>query len=1116
MKKTRPLAKAILLSLFLALFTLNSYAQKVSLSFQNETFEKVLNSIKQQTGLSLVFSEQLVNLNRKVSIKVNSIEVEDALKQLLTGTNLSYEIKNNKLYLVEKKNVEPQISPNQSKKITGLVTDEKGDPIIGASIVLKGSNTGTITNIDGEFALDVQNQSEIIISYIGFRQTVLVVGKTSNYKIILEEDSKALEEVVVVGYGVMKKLDITGSVGVVNGNEMLKMSTGSTINTLVGKMPGIITKQTSGEPGKDNSSLNIRGFGAPLVIIDGVERPLAEFNAMDPNEIESVSVLKDASAAIYGARSGNGVVLITTKRGSIGKPVFQLSSSYSIQQTTSTLKPLSSYQYAILQNEAAFNDGSPLIWKEEEIELFRNGTDTNYPNTDWFNIALRENTPQHQHNLSMRGGSDKIKYFGTLGMLEQEYFYSTGDSKYSKFNIRSNIDAEITKNLSASLDFSFVNRNTISPQQESELFFEGLYTYAPIYPAFYPDKTKIPQILGVTDSPWANINLDIGGYNKTAVTNTNLSGTLKYDFPFLKGLSAKFFGSYRDVVTRTKSWDKYYKTYQYDKVSDVYTVAGGSAPTRLNQGFNYNKYLTAQTSISYEQTFGKHELSGLALYEWMDNKSENINGSKQNFLTNSIDYLFAGGSDNQVVTGTASEFGRTSFVSRLNYNYDKRYLLQLSFRADASPKFAKDLRWGYFPSLSLGWRLSEESFMSSIKALDNLKLRASYGNTGYDATGDYQYLTGYQYTKGLDNSYLINGAPISGLVSTGLTNENITWEEMTTYNIGIDYSFWKSRLYGEIDVFYRERNGMLASRIGSLPNTFGAALPDENINSQNNRGFEFKIGTKGKINDFHYDIEGYVSWARTKWNHYEEPNYEDEDNIKINKKSGNWVNRLFGYQDAGLFTSQEEINNYGIDIDGQNNATIKPGYVKWIDQNNDSIINWKDQVEIGLGSAPEVYMGLTTNFQYKGLDLSILFQGATRTTVQLPAERAIGTYSASIAFDPNRWTVENNKSEARFPARSLSLNTNTKLNSERWTVDGSYLRLKNLQIGYSFSKKVLKKTGIDNLRFYISGTNLLTLSKISDWDYDPEYPATDFRGQNFRGFYYPVQRLYTFGANINF
>jgi TonB-linked SusC/RagA family outer membrane protein len=499
-------------------------------------------------------------------------------------------------------------------------------------------------------------------------------------------------------------------------------------------------------------------------------------------------------------------------------------------------------------------------------------------------------------------------------------------------------------------------------------------------------------------------------------------------------------------------------------------------------------------------------VTAVALFESNDYASENLYAQRKDYLTTAIDQLFAGSEVGMRNSGSASEMGRSSYVGRLNYSYKNKYLFESILRADASAKFPEEKRWGYFPSMSLGWVISEEGFMKGPGWIDNLKLRASYGESGYDNIDNFAYLAGYKF----DYLYIIDGATKQGLVSTGLANPNLTWENMKIYNAGIEYSFFNHKLYGEAEAFYRERDGIAfwdkkaVTRAESLPSTFGSALPPENLNSTNDRGFEFSAGTRGKLGDLSYDLSGNISWSRAKWNHYEEPEYTDPDQARIEKKSGQWIDRSFGYLTNGLFTNQEQIDNLGYDMDQRGNITLKPGDLWLLDVNDDKKVDWKDKVEVGKGTTPHWMVGFDVVLQYKQFDFAALFQGAFGYYTDI-----VLANMSDVKYE-NRWTPENNDPHALVP-RLGGAPTNLNF-SDFFYRNAGYLRMKTASLGYNLPKRWLDKTGFSQVRIYGAGVNLLTFSKLGKFGIDPESPSQGGRV----GWYYPQQRTISCGVNISF
>lgn len=1050
------------------------------------------------------YNSDVIDNNANISISVKNKLVTEILNEVIKKNDLLYEIDGKHIIITK--------TAQQAKRsVTGIVVDEQGEPIVGANVVEKGTVNGIITDIDGKFLLNMEENGVLLVSYIGYVSQEIPVKGKSFITITMIEDTQSLEEVVVVGYGTQKKLNLTGAVSSVKSDVLVKSPAANTINTLAGRLPGLVMKQTSGQPGFDGAAINIRNFGNALVIVDGIEQSFANIN---PTEIESISILKDASAAIYGARAGNGVILVTTKRGAMGKPAISVNSSFTGQSYTNFPEPVNAGQYATLYREVQKNSGIPeaqLLYTEADIAKYFAGNDPQYPNTDWMDVIMRKWAPQFQDNVSISGGGDKFKYYTFLGFLDQEGMFKGGNTGYGRYNVRSNIDMDITSQFSVSLDLSAIKENI---QQSSRpatdiWFWMDFYDSKPTAHSSFPDKTKVPHIGPGPYNAIINTHANLGGYDKRYNNTLNGALTLNYKVKQVEGLSAKLKLNYYQFTQERKFWRKQCEVWDYDYQSDTYTLFGKSEPTQLTQSYLNNQTITGQFSVNYDRTFNDtHYISGLLLFEAIDYANNNFSAFRQHYITSAIDQLFAGGAADQLSDGTAYESGRISYVARLNYGYKGKYLAEGTFRYDGSPNFPESKRWGAFPSISLGWRLSEESFIKgNLPWLNNLKLRGGVSQTGFDAVSAYQYLTGFKFA----GYYVVNGKEEVTLASTGLANKNITWETLTLSNIGLDFALNDNRFYGEFDIFKRLRDDMLGKRNASLPNTFGASLPDENINSQVTRGFELLLGYRGSAGDFRYDVSGNVSYSRSKWKHFDEVEYTDPDEIRIYKRTGQWTDANFGYKTDGLFTSQSEIDDLSYDMDGQGNSTLSPGDIKILDINNDGMIDWRDTEIINNGGTPHWMYGVNATLGYKRFDLSLLFQGAANYTVQIqPGNVNIDSERTpyKVVWE-ERWTPENNDKNAIIPRQKFGQITNN-WNSDYWNRDASYLRLKNVTLGYTFAPNLLSKICIDQLRIYLTGTNLFTVSKLQSYGLDPESPDAT------RGWTYPIQKTVTLGLNINF
>ena len=1085
-------------------FALDSYTQnaRISLSAKEMKLESILLQIENQSKYRFAYNKNEIDVTKKYSIKIKEAEIKSLLSQLFSEEDISYTFIDRQIVLSSSKKISVV---QQQKSVSGKVTDIGGQPIPGVTVRVKGTALGTITNTDGNYLITgITNDAVLIFSFVGMRTQKITAGSQTSINVAMEEDVIGLEEVVAIGYGTQRKGNLTGAISNVKSEKLTVAPINNISNALIGQAPGLISKQSSGLPGSDMATLNIRGFGNALVIVDGIESNL---NNIDVNQIESVSILKDGAASIYGSRAGNGVILVTTKRGQNQKPTISVNSSYTLQGVVKMLDPSSSGQRAEMEREAYLQSGQPEAgapWTEEAVAKFYAGDDPAYLNVNWFDHVFRTWAPQQNHNISIRGGSDRIKYYGFLGYLDQETMIKRNGGDYSRYNAQSNIDASVTDDINITVDISLAleNRNfPIRGLQNGGYVWQDAYLTRPWYPTVLPDASKISWGGLDVGSVATVTNIDLMGYNRNRALDLRGAISLEYNLSrIINGLKAKASINYHDNEGYSKNFAKPITFYTYNPNNQEYTQAGSFLNSYLTEYMNRSNAFTQQYSLNYNNTFNKiHRVSALALLESIDYNSNYFNASRRNLLTSAIDQLFIGSTTGMGNDGSASEMGRMSYVFRLNYSFMDRYLVETILRADASAKFPKNSRWGYFPSISLGWIVTQEEFMKSVKSIDNLKFRASYGQSGNDGVGNFQYLSGYS----VRGTAILDDAPQTGLYSTGLANPFLTWEKISIYNAGLDFSIFKI-LHGTGEVFYRKRKGIPTTRLTSLPSTFGASLPPENLNSIDDRGFEFNLGISNAINDFSYDISGNISWSRSKWIHYEEPEYTDPDQKRIYQISGQWTDRVMGYVSEGLFTSQEQINslNY-VYTDLGDNSSLRPGDVIYKDLNGDHKLNWKDQKDIGKGTIPHWTYGINLSLKYKNFDLTGLFQGAFG-------------YNTTVYYDPLlnpakryelRWTEQNNDPNSLVPRLGGAI-SNDYTSDYRYRKT-TYIRLKTASLGYELPDQMLNKIGINKLRVYFAGTNLLTFSSLSKYGVDPEVPSGI-------AMTYPIQRTLSLGINISF
>lgn len=1022
--------------------------------------------------------------------------------------------------------------------VKGVVTDATGYPVIGAMVYEPGTSNGTMTDIDGNYALTVSSdQATISFSLIGYKEHSEVVNGRAVINCTLQDDTETLEEVVVVGYGVQKKGTLTGSVASVNTEALTKAPTDNVSNMLGGKLPGLVSRQTTGLPGENQAEIYIRGVSttgssAPLVLVDGVER---DFSNLDPSEIANITILKDAaSAAVYGVKGANGVILVTTKRGDAAATTVTYNGAVTLSQNADMIELLDGPGFAYWHNLASDLDGITRQYTDAEIGYITNGNDPQgvFGNTDWLDLIFKKVAVGHNHNVSVTGGTDKARYFIGGSVLDQDGIIS--DVWFRRYNLRSNIDIDLTDRLSIKLDVSGRIENRHQPgvsagssDPTASLDNGGAeYGYKNIiYYAISARPTVNPQMPDGTYIGYNNplIARDHSGFNKKNNSYVQTSATISYKIPGIEGLTAKGLFSYDFQNTLQKKLTTPYlqTTPQYGTRGEdgFLTMTPGNSPhsasgiNQLTETHTLFSRFTYTLQLNYANTFGKHDIGADLVWEQSGTNSRTFSAAKQNFAITEIpDLNFSTEVTPNSVVGHHTDTGRQGLLFRGNYTYDQKYMIQASVRGDWSAKFAQGNRLGIFPAVSLGWRLSEEDFMADTRdVLDNLKLRASYGILGNDAISDFLFLQGIALSS--KPTTVIGGTPNQSLSTSSVPNRNITWETTTTYNVGVDASLWNRMLTVEADAFYKVTTDILQSQAGQMPPSIGGNYSSIiNGGIVDVRGFELVLGHSNQVGEFKYNISANASFAR---NRYVSTN--DSDNIpSYQSKIGQPLGGVLGYVSDGLFQSEEEIASSAL-----YNSGVRVGDIKYKDLNGDGKITNEDRTWIAGSQLPEVMFGLNFDFEWKGLDFSMFFQGATNTEIML-----CGTYSAlgfsdgtyyTQAFkwgsNPPKYLVEGSwrpdNVDARYPRLSTQSNNNNVIPSDFWKRDATYLRLKNLQLGYTLPSNLTEKFFVDNMRVYFSASNLFTISALSKLGIDPEAPSVN-------NGYYPQQRVFSFGLNLTF
>jgi len=1133
--------KLTLLLVFLVMATFgNSFSQvTLSLHFNKANIQEVLGSIEKKTDYIFLYKDEILDGSKEISVDFQDAKFEEVLKSVCDQSNVDYEVRDRQVILKEKPvetTIPPPLQQLQKREISGMVVDNKGLPLPGVTVVAKGTTNGTITDAEGRFKLSVPMDAKILrFSFIGMNNQEIIIGALTQINVTMSESATSLEEVVVIGYGEQKRVNVLGSISTVKAADLTVNPMPTIAQSLMGKTSGVYIKNVSGQPGtKVNVTYNIRGFGTPLIIIDGSPASDSDFQKLDPNDIENLSILKDAAtASVYGARAGNGVVLIKTKRGAISAPKVTYSGNFQVQYFLVMPKWVNSEQLARMENLGMYNQGSPTIWSNEQIQKFHDGSDPDrYPNTDWWGQTVRKFAPQTQHNINVQGGTEKVKYFVSGGYFYQEAMLKANDTKNKQYSLRSNIDIALTKKLNVNLDLSLSYQDFIGPflQMERETdqkysIMTYLFRARPYNNFSLPDPTKPNGDVG-DGNPYLNSQSEFTGYRQNKELKADSKIGFSYELPF--GIQAKAnFHFYFDNQFN-KLVNRYTPMYGYNWDTKVYTIVGYTEPgySKVYQYTNYNSNFDQQYFLNWGKKFEDHNVSAMLGYEQLTNKNDWFEASRMRYAFN-IDYLFAGPALDQANNGNAGQGAREGVISRINYDYKSKYLLELDSRYDASSLFPRNSRWGFFPSASVGWRISEEGFIkNNLKFLTNLKLRASYGRLGYDLnTNSFQFLQTYS----LSGTYIYNGITnvlSNGLKADALPNLSITWEKMTTKNIGLDFNLWGTQLEGSFDYFYRLRSDVLGTRIQSIPNVIGASLPQLNYAKYDNRGWEFSLNHKNKIFGADYSIGGNISWNREKTVYVDQNVFSNQESLRLGNRIGEWTDNVWGYMSDGLFQTKEEINKWA-DIDGKNNATVTPGDVKFVDYNGDGKITSADQVIIGRGDLPKIMYGINMSVAWKGIDFSMLWQGAglydfnlrNSPDLTIPFYAGGETPQLSVLNDAyvpegNPW-LPANTTNAKWPIYRGETNNRANpsytYNSQLWLTNGAYIRLKSIDLGYTFSNHLTKKLGIDKCRIYVSGYNVLTFSVLKFVD-----PEIDTRPARTFADYYPPVGTYNLGIKLQF
>lgn len=1115
-------------------FSITTYSQTANLSFsmKNVSIEDVLNKIEDQSEFRFLYNKKLVNVDRKVSISSNKENISEILHKLFANGDVSYAIFNRQIVLAQKdeaNDIQAMQAVAQTSPVTGTIIDKAGEPLAGVSVVIKGTTTGTMTDIDGKFSLNAPVGSTITISYVGFSPQEIKLGENRNLmNITLLENAKELDAVVVVGFGTQKKESITGAISAISGEDLMTTNAASTSTALAGKIAGINSRQPDGRPG-NGTSIRIRGMGTPLYVIDGVQKDEGQFNNIDPNDIESISILKDASAAIYGVRAANGVVVVKTKTGKREtKNTVNLTAYYGWQDFFKFPKPADAKTYvaAKYQSDVIKKAADPnfnMKYSAEDYAKWQQGTEKGYLGWDWYDFVINT-SPMNYVGGNITGGSENINYYLALSHLNQDAVI-VNYGGFNRTNIQMSIDANITKKLKlgGSMNGRIETRKNPGVPGGDDYWTAlfAIYRNLPTIRPYANDNPKYPAKTSSNNSTnFAMLNYDLSGtYEETwRVMQLNMSA----DYEIMEGLNARVLGGYYLADKVQKNHEYTYKLYRYDEATDTYPVEDSMDNPYMERTYEKVEETTGQITLDFKRKFGLHNVAAVGGGEFIRRKTPRF-WMQDRPTSNPIDQIYLVTMVN-VNDRLENPEARAGFIGRVNYDYDSKYLLEVIGRYDGSWKFPTNKRWGFFPSVSGGWRMSEEPFWEGIKStVSDLKLKGSYGLVGDDNTNGYSpfdFLGGYTYNNG---GAVMDGQYITGSKPRGIPVTTLSWLKAKMLNIGVDFGFFDNKLSGEFNYFTRKLDGIPAGRYDVLiPNETGFSLPQENLNSEMTKGIDGSITWRDNIKEFNYSIGGNFTFARNyDWHQYKPRSGNSWDYYR-NSKNERYASINWGKQVVGQFQSWDQIANYPVNVDGKGNTTLRPGDLIYKDVNNDGIINEMDDRPIGYRDndvVPYLNYNLNINAEYKGFDLSMTFGGSAFASFYLDWEMRNPLHDGGNNpqyYMSNQWHLSdiNDANSALIAGKYPTLIEGNSSHSNYWRNDFwlknvKYIKLRNLELGYTLPKKITAPAYIQKLRIYTSMQNLFTIDNLGDIEMDPEISSGS-------GLQYPTSRVISIGCNLTF
>lgn len=1098
-----------------SVFTMKASSQtaRVNVQANNIRAKEVIGQIEAQTDYLFVYNNKTVDLNRKVSIHATDVPVSEVLTTIFENSDVVYAMEGKNILLM-KKNEQQPAAQQQAKRITGVVRDQNGEPVIGANVMEKGTTNGTMTDIDGKFSLNIPDKCTLLISYIGYNTQELQTTGKHDFQVKLAEDTKTLEEVVVVGFGTQKKVNLTGSVSSISAKELAERPQPNVQNMLQGKVAGMQIVNNSAQPGREGGAVSIRGkgsFGAssdPLILVDGA---IGQLNILAPEDIESISVLKDAaSASIYGARAANGVILVTTKKGKAGKAQVSYSFNYGWQEATGLGDQVwESATYMEMFNQMADRMGGRVKYSEAVINKYKdpNRNRNLYPDYNWMEETFKTGHNM-THNVGVSGGNEKVTYNISLGYLDQAGLLDGHD--YQRYTGLMNLEAQVHQRIKVGATANFYNGKVQEPYYTNNALILMINSSRPMTKPYLPDGSgrysyeSFPETYG---GEWQNRN-PVWAMNETSRKDEYwfANAQVYFDVDFIKKENMKLRWSTKGGFRYTDQFQKTHypansQGFYYLKESDY--KDGGRDEHLLATDFFPEKgvynaderqlYTMLYTTLNYDWSLSDdHEIGALIGFQEEGQSIRKMSGKREIYPSDSMTELDGGSTVGQTLSGGVSEFALRSLFGRINYAYKGKYLAEANFRYDGTSRIYKDHRWGMFPSFSAAWRVSEESFIKeNLTWVDNLKIRASWGKLGNSEIGNYAYQEVYTASP-----YIFDGEVAQGVVQNGLKDKTLQWEATAVTDLGLDLSLGRGLFTLTFDWYNKITDGILSE--AAIPSSVGMTAPTINYGKLQNKGVEFEVGHQNKVGDFTYGASFMASFNRNEVLELRAPSYGSYIN-EVGKPYG----EHYLYIWDGIFQSDEDIQS-----SPKHPNNPKPGDIKFKDLNDDKVIDSKDRQMVE-GVYPKMLYSFNLNVGYKAFDLSLFFQGISGRKIWT---NFFGEDPFSQGAPPNKkflnaWTPENTNTDV--PALyswgyAPMCNTRSTYNLK----DASYLRLKNIQLGYNVPKRILNKVGIDFLRIYFSGENLLTFTSYPD--YDPERSGDGWHVQ------YPQAKTYSLGLNLKF